>query len=125
MLRVAGIYGSGRDPRTRMSASGQLPQRGEYWVNLAHRDDIVAAMLHVMLLPKAASVLNVSDGAPYTAAHVARWLATARGESAESVVFGNVAQRSRNDQRVSNAALVATGWTPRYATFVDGFTHGM
>ena len=125
VLRVAGIYGPGRDPRARMTASVQLPQRGEYWVNVAHRDDIVSAMLHVMLLPKAASVLNVSDGAPCTAAHLARWLATARGESAESLVFGNGEQQSRNDQRVSNATLLATGWSPRFATFMDGLTHGM
>ena len=78
-----------------------------------------------MLLPKAASVLYVSDGAPSTAADVACWLATARGESAESLICGNDAQRSRNDQRVRSAALVAAGWTPRYATFADGFAYGV
>jgi nucleoside-diphosphate-sugar epimerase len=125
VLRVAGIYGPGRDPRARMRVASKLPQRGEYWVNLAHRDDIVSAMLHVMGLLHAPPVLNVCDGTPHTAADVARWLATARGESAESLVFGNLAERSRNDQRVSSAALVASGWTPRYPTFADGFTCGM
>jgi nucleoside-diphosphate-sugar epimerase len=125
VLRVAGIYGPGRDPRDRMRNAAALAQRGAYWTNLAHRDDIVAAMLHVLTLPHAPRVLNVCDGAPRQAADVARWLVTADGGDGAALVFGNDAQRSRNDQRVSNAALVATGWVPRYASFREGFSHGM
>ena len=124
VLRLAGIYGPGRDPQARMRHAAQLPQRGEYWVNLAHRDDIVSAMLHVLQLPSAASVLNVCDGAPALAADVARWLAARDGADPAALQFGNDAQRSRNNQRVSNARLIATGWAPRYATFRHGFEFG-
>ena len=125
VLRVAGIYGPGRDPRARMSAAAQLPQRGEYWVNLAHRDDIVSAVLHVLRLVDAPRVLNVSDGAPERACEVARWLATASGGDAAQLTFANADRRSRSDQRVRNVALVATGWAPRFPSFQHGFRSGL
>jgi len=125
VLRVAGICGPGRDPRARMSAAPSLPQRGEYWVNLAHRDDIVGALLHVAGLPLAPAVLNCSDGSPTLAADVARWLAAEQGSDPTVLVFDNDAQRSRNDQRVSNAALRATGWAPRFPSFRENFRLGL
>jgi nucleoside-diphosphate-sugar epimerase len=125
VLRVAGIYGPGRDPRARMSQASALAQRGEYWSNIAHRDDIVSAMLHVIDTRPAAPVLNVSDGSPTRAADVARWLAAARGENPDELAFGNDSQRSRNDQRVSNAALCATGWSAHYPSFREGFAKGL
>ncbi len=125
VLRVAGIYGPGRDPRARMRKAEALPQRGEYWTNLAHRDDIVSAMLHVLALPAAPRVLNVSDGSPRRAADVARWLAELEGTDPATLSFSNDAARSRNDQRVSNAALVATGWVPAYPSFREGFALGL
>lgn len=126
VLRVAGIYGPGRDPRSRMRNAALLPQRGAYWSNLAHRDDIVSAILHVLSQRDAsAPVFNVSDGAPTLAADVARWLAAQRGDDPDALVFGNDEQRSRNDQRVSNARLVEHGWTPQYPTFRDGFARGL
>jgi nucleoside-diphosphate-sugar epimerase len=125
VLRVAGIYGPGRDPRSRMRTATALPQQGQYWVNLAHRDDIVSAALHVLALPNPPAVLNVADGSPTRAADVSRWLAQESGTDPESLVFGNTAQRSRNDQRVSTSALVATGWSPEYPSFREGFRSGL
>lgn len=125
VLRVAGIYGPGRDPRPRFRQAGSLPERGEYWVNLAHRDDIVAAILHVPMFVDAPAVLNVSDGAFARAADVCRWLARDEGTDESTLVFGNDAPASRNNQRVSNAALVATGWVPQYASFREGFARGL
>jgi nucleoside-diphosphate-sugar epimerase len=125
VLRVAGIYGPGRDPRTRMSHASALAERGEYWSNFAHRDDIVSAMLHVIDSAPATQVLNVCDGSPTRAADVARWLATSRGENPDALSFGNHTQRSRNNQRVSNAALCATGWSARYPSFREGFAEGL
>ena len=125
VLRVAGIYGPGRDPRGRMGQAAALAQRGAYWTNLAHRDDVVAAVRHALGMPRGVRALNVSDGAPTQAADVARWLAQAAGRDPGQLQFGNEAQRSRNDQRVSNAALVATGWSARFPNFRDGFTDGL
>lgn len=126
VLRVAGIYGPGRDPRSRMRDARQLPQRGAYWSNLAHRDDIVAAIFHVLSMPAVpAQVYNVSDGSPTLASDVSRWLTEQQGGDPDTLVFGNDELRSRNDQRVSNDRLVHCGWTPRYPSFREGFTDGI
>jgi nucleoside-diphosphate-sugar epimerase len=125
VMRVAGIYGPGRDPRPRMSTAGALPERGAYWTNLAHRNDIVAAMLHILSHRAAPRLLNVSDGSPALASDVARWLCAEAGGDPASLEFGNDAARSRNNQRVSSAALQALGWVPQFATFRDGFLRGM
>lgn len=125
VLRVAGIYGPGRDPRGRFADTRRLPARGEYWVNLAHRDDIVSAITGALSHGGPARVLNVADGAPALAADVARWLAAKQGGDPAALVFGNDAERSRSNQRIANAALRATGWQPRYPSFREGFSDGL
>ena len=113
VLRVAGIYGPGRDPRPRFAQPALLPMRGEYWVNLAHQADIVAAIAASLAHCGPPRVLNVSDGAPATAAEIARWCAAAQGLDPESLDFSGEGAPARSNQRVSNAALVATGWRAR------------
>ncbi|MBK9776785.1 MAG: NAD-dependent epimerase/dehydratase family protein [bacterium] len=125
VLRVAGIYGPGRDPRARFAQPGLLPLRGEYWVNFAHRDDIVAAITGSLGYAGAPRVLNVADGAPETAAAISRWCAVARGIDPASLDFSGEGTPSRSNQRVVNAALVATGWRPRYPSYREGFTSGL
>lgn len=125
VLRVAGIYGPGRDPRARLRNPAVLPQRGAYWMNLAHRDDIVGTALHLLRHPPAVSVLNVCDSAPTLAVDVARWVASVAGEDPSTLAFTSEMPLNRSNQRVSNAALLGTGWMPRYPDFRDGFTHGL
>lgn len=125
VLRIAGIYGPGRDPRARMRDADGLAQRGEYWVNLAHRDDIVAAALLALRLPEGRRAVNVSDGSPTRAADVARWLASERGVDPAALSFGNDGSRARNDQRVSNAMLCSLGWHATYPSFREGFLRGL
>jgi nucleoside-diphosphate-sugar epimerase len=102
-----------------------LPRRGQYWTNLAHQADIVAAVVQSLHYRGAPRVLNVSDGNPALAMEVAQWCATARGDDPAALVFDNDAPLGRSNQRVSNAALRATGWEPRFPTFRDGFTSGV
>ncbi len=125
VLRVAGIYGPGRDPRGRMRDAATLPERGQYWTNLAHQADIVASLLHMLKADGVPRVLNVSDGSPALAADVSRWLVASAGGNPDQLVFANDQQRSRNNQRVSNRALLASGWSPRYASFREGFAKGL
>ncbi len=125
VLRVAGIYGPGRDPQARFAQPGLLPLRGEYWVNFAHRDDIVTAITGGLGYTGAPRVLNVADGAPETAAAIARWCAAARGIDPASLVFSGEGTPSRSNQRVVNAALAATGWRPQYPSFREGFASGL
>lgn len=125
ILRVAGIYGPGRDPRARYAMSSRLPMRGEYWVNLAHRDDIVSAVQQVAAWRGAPRALNCADGSPTRAADIARWVAEQRGIDPATLGFGNESERSRSNQRVSSAALRGAGWSPRFPSFREGFTDGL
>ncbi len=125
VLRVAGIYGPGRDPRPRFAQADQLPMHGAYWVNLAHRDDIVRAILGMLEHTGEARVLNVADGAPTQAADIARWLAAEAGGDPNALRFDHGAPLSRSNQRVANAALCATGWRPAYLSFREGFRDGL
>ena len=125
VLRVAGIYGPGRDPRPRFAQAGRLPERGEYWVNLAHQADIVAAITASLAHAGPSRVLNVSDGAPALAAEIARWCAAAQGIDPALLVFDGRDASSRSNQRIANAALVATGWRARFPSFREGFSEGL
>lgn len=125
VLRVAGIYGPGRDPRDRFARPAALPMRGEYWVNLAHREDIVRAITGALTYRAAPRALNVADGTPTLAADVARWLAAERGDDPAALTFANPEARSRSNQRVRVDALMATGWRPRFPSFREGFRDGL
>lgn len=125
VLRVAGIYGPGRDPRPRYADPARLPLRGEYWVNLAHRDDIVAAITVSLGHRGGARVLNVADGSPATAAELARWCAAGRGEDPAALEFTCEAAPARSNQRVDSGRLRAEGWLPAYPSFREGFSRGV
>jgi nucleoside-diphosphate-sugar epimerase len=125
VLRIAGIYGPGRDPRPRFAQAGQLAMRGEYWVNLAHRDDIVAAVCDAVEYAGEPRVMNLADGAPTHAADVARWLAEVAGRDPSALVFDGGGEPALSNQRVATALLQATGWRPAYPSFREGFLHGL
>ncbi len=64
VLRLAGIYGPGRGPQNRVAAlAGSTRDDGDAWVNLIHRDDIVAAAVRLLDVPHH-GVLNLSDDCP-------------------------------------------------------------
>jgi nucleoside-diphosphate-sugar epimerase len=120
VLRVAGIYGPGRDPAGRYRDPAALARGGDHWINLAHRDDIAAAIGHLLALAEAPRLLNCADGAPALAREVCAWLAARRGEDPASLAFTGTRAPARSNQRVSSAALQATGWRPRYASVREG-----
>lgn len=62
VLALAGIWGPDRDP-TRWLRQG-LVRNGRRYVNLAHVDDILAAIEALLRSPRAGARVNVSDGAP-------------------------------------------------------------
>ena len=71
ILRVAGIYGPGRDVRARL-ASGQaraILKPGQVF-NRIHRDDIAGALMAAMSHPTGQRLINLSDGAPCPASDI-------------------------------------------------------
>jgi nucleoside-diphosphate-sugar epimerase len=125
VLRVAGLYGPGRDPRGRYRDAARLPNGGEHWVNLVHHHDVASAILQVLPWTGAPRVLNLSDGSPTLAREVCRHLAQVEGRDPKSLTFPPTAPSARSNQRIDTTALRSTGWSPRYPSFREGFAHGL
>lgn len=126
IARLAGIYGPGRSalPRKFLSGEARLDEGGERYLNQAHRDDIAAALLHLVLsidqLP-AASIVNVADDQPITQREAYSWLA-AKLDRPLPAVSERPGGRKRGpgNKRVSNRKLRALGWKPKFPSFAIG-----
>ncbi|WP_455378505.1 hypothetical protein [Petrachloros mirabilis] len=64
ILRVAGIYGPGRNPLDWIRSGRVVPS--QKYVNLIHVEDLAAICLAALKLKQAGEVYNVSDGTPRT-----------------------------------------------------------
>ena len=127
VARVGGIYGPGRSALLRKFLSGEarLDGAGARYLNQAHRDDIAAALVHLVALSKEHSVLpsivNVTDDQPITQREAYSWLA-AKLNRPLPVVAAPPGERKRgaSNKRVSNRKLRALGWKPAFPSFAIG-----
>jgi hypothetical protein len=98
VLRVAGIYGPGRNPQDWIRSGRVSPSRK--YVNLIHAEDLAAICLLALDKGKPGEAYNVSDGTPRTwneiyATAQQRWgITTATGKESRST-----------GKRISNAKL--------------------
>jgi nucleoside-diphosphate-sugar epimerase len=126
VLRVAGLYGPGRDPAHRLRSTAA----SERWSNFAWRDDVVSAVLHLQTRAPGQedpALFNCADGHPVLERHVShalRRLDVARDASTHAAPVTapapGAAASPRSSQRVSVDRLLATGWTPSVPTVFDG-----
>ncbi|KFF59522.1 epimerase [Cryobacterium sp. MLB-32] len=131
VLRLAGIYGPGRerlitqvrDGAARLSA----PSRH---TNRIHRDDAAAAIVHLLLRDDAPAPLYLGvDRAPVTMNEVITFLAAEMGlpvpSSDPAVTIGTDGARRESqrggDKRLSNRLLLGTGFTFRYPSYQEGY----
>ena len=130
ILRLAGIYGPGRHHLLDQVRTGaaEIAGSGAQHLNLAHRDDICAAVFAAFAAPASLSggIFNVADDAPAPKAAVVRWLAEQLGRPAPHFTGGTASARrgfaSPPDRLISNARLKAKlGWKPRYPSFREGY----
>lgn len=126
VLRLAGIYGPGRHQLldTLRDGADALPGRGDYYMNLVHRDDIAGAIWAAFSSPEAQGVFNIADDSAATRGELCGWLARQLGRPAPR--FSGVAAVGRRgallhrliDNRRAKAQL---GWRLRYPTFREGY----
>ncbi len=129
ILRLAGIYGPGRHhllDQLRDDATS-LPGSGAHRLNLAHRDDIVAAILACLQAPASVSreIFNVADTAPALRSEVVQWLAGQLGRPVPVFAGTTTARRGgapMPDRIIASAKIrQVLGWQPRYHDYRAGF----
>ena len=128
ILRLAGIYGPGRQTLLDQLRTGaaELPGPVSHRMNLAHRDDIVAAILACLTAPAAVrnEVYNVCDGSPAPKLEVVRWLCGQLGRPVP-VFTGGGSDRRRGGPAdrfiVADRLRERLGWRPQFPTYRAGF----
>jgi nucleoside-diphosphate-sugar epimerase len=100
VLRLAGLYGPGRHlllDRVR-SAVPTIPGSGEYYLNLIHRDDAVAAIFAALQAPASntGGIYNIADGNPPRRRELVAWIAAKLGLPAPGFQPDDPAARGRD-----------------------------
>jgi len=121
-FRLSGIYGPGRSVILRKFLAGEskLEEDGRRFLNQIHRDDAAAAVCRAAHGDLDPGIYNLSDSRPLAQIECFRELARRFGRPLpESVPRDLNRKRGWTHKQVSNAKLVAAGWSPRYPCFLD------
>lgn len=125
-LRLVGIYGPGRNKRGRIkSGEYRFPGDGRTISNRIHRDDVLSATLHVCEQEAQTRDWVVSDGEPFEAIELIRFVCTENNLAMPaSVTMDEISPRARSfwkgNRRIIPQRLLDTGWTPTYSNFRRG-----
>ncbi len=119
VLRLAGIYGPGRDFLIRQVRAGNGGDAA--YTNRIHVEDAAAFAANLIQSDKKGvwghRFYNVCDSAPVPSNEVRQWLADQMGVTQLTPREGG---RGAN-KRVSNQRLLATGFQLRYPSFKEGY----
>ena len=117
VLRLSGLYGGSSTRLLDMVREGRVddPHR---WTNRIHRDDAAAAVVHLLTreTPPERLYLGTDDEPAQmgdVAAHLAELLGVAAPAPADPALG--------HGKRLSDARLRATGWTPRFPSYREGY----
>lgn len=129
ILRLAGIYGPERHHLLDQLREGAatLNGSGSHRLNLAHRDDIVSAILACLGAPSSVGsrIFNVADDTPALRSEVVNWLAMQLSCPVPGFDGSTTARRGgapMPDRIISNLKIRRElGWRPRYADYRAGF----
>jgi nucleoside-diphosphate-sugar epimerase len=124
VARLAGIYGPARSVILKKFLSGEavIEEDGRRFLNQIHRDDAARAIYH-LATTHTTGIFNVSDSTPLTQLGCYEKL---------SEIFSRPLppsgprdlnrKRGWTHKQVSNEKLRATGWQPRFPSFIDAVT---
>lgn len=114
VLRLAGIYGPGRDALLRSVKAGK-PAKRDYWTNRIHVHDAARAAA-MLLTGNVRQVINGVDELPAQDQEVRAYLAEAMGvEPVEPIAYGSC------NKRVSAARLRSLGFHANYPSYREGY----
>lgn len=120
-VRLAGIYGPGRDRRVRLVRQGRAvcPDGPPVYTNRIHRDDCAGALHHLITLPAPEPLYLAADREPAPLCEVYEWLAERL--DAPPPRREQAAVRRRGNKRCRSDRLVASGYRFEYPTYREGY----
>ncbi len=120
-LRLAGIYGPGRDRLVRRVRDGEArcPDPGPIWSNRIHRDDAAGALRHLLRVEDPASCYLGVDDAPTSICEVYGFVAESLGLPAPA--RDPSASRERANRRCSNRRLRGSGFVFAFPSYREGY----
>ncbi|MGZ0657394.1 NAD-dependent epimerase/dehydratase family protein [Coraliomargarita sp. W4R72] len=130
VLRLTGIYGPNRHYLLDQlrAGEGEIPGRGDYALNMIHREDIVSAICAAIVGRAPSGIYNIADDGPTTKAEVLSYLADELGLPAPVFNPENVSERLKRrggrmpHRFISNKkAREALDWRPRFPSFREGY----
>lgn len=128
ILRVAGIYGPDRGYwfRQYLQNKAVMEEKGERYVNMIHRDDLIQIIIRTLQAGRSGEIFNAVDDEPVTQLHMFRWLSETLGKPmppCESKAEAATRQRTSTNKRISNRKLkMELGYAFKYPTFRQGLT---
>jgi nucleoside-diphosphate-sugar epimerase len=130
VFRLAGIYGPDRHFLLNQlkEGRGSIPGRGDYHMNMIHRDDIVSALLAGLKGTAPSGVYNIADDEAAPKETVLHYLAGRLGRPMPEFDPSNIPPRLKRrggrmpDRIVSNRkARAQLSWEPTYPSYKDGY----
>lgn len=123
VVRLAGIYGPGRNRLIEQARAGMtVPAEPPQYTNRIHRDDAVGLLEHLLLQAEARELLAPCylgvDDEPAALHEVVDWLREQLGAkpSADAPSSGRVGSK-----RCSNELARESGWEPVYPSYREGY----
>ena len=120
VVRIAGIYGPGREGMLRLAASPDLEIQCHppYFTNRIHLEDVSAALLHLLFVAAPDGLYLACDDQPAPRYEVMEWLAKALGKSAPT---GLTVANGAGGKRVDNRRLRRSGFRLRFPDYRAGY----
>lgn len=127
VARLSGIYGPGRSVILQKFLTGQatIEEDGRRIINQIHRDDVASAIVHLAQQRESlrAQTFIVTDSTPLAQLELYSALAQQFGRPLPpSGPLALDRKRAWTHKRLSNAKLRATGWSPRFPSFLAAAT---
>lgn len=120
VARVSGIYGPGREGMIRLAASTglEIQKSPPVFTNRIHRDDVAAALMHLMFLDDPQALYLLTDDLPVAKYDVLAWIAAFLGNEAPN---GLVTGQGSGGKRVSNKRLRGSGFQLDFPDYRAGY----
>lgn len=121
ILRLAGLYGPGRD-RLRLLQEGEAPVYASEYLNHIHVDDAVGMIEHLMARGAPGEVYLGVDDEPVRKAEFYPWLAKTAGIELPLLVRPIRDEHVLANKRCSNKKIKMTGYRLKYPDYRTGYT---